>query len=104
MILNAVKVIPVCGREIHLVGQETSLPDVAPRAHGRSSGVGFEADGAEVVTGGEADVGVQSGRQMPEQRNSGLGFTLLDALDLVGVMAARRATSAIARPRAVRRS
>lgn len=73
MNLNAVKVIPACGREIrlgaqNLVGQETSLLDVAPRAYGRSGDVGFEADGAEVVTGGEADVGVQSSPRRPRPR------------------------------------
>jgi hypothetical protein len=49
-----------------------------------SGSVGFEADGVEVVAGGEADVGVEGGRQAAQQRNGGLGAAFFDALDLVG--------------------
>jgi hypothetical protein len=37
----------------------------ASRGQGGSGGVGFEPDGAEVVAGGEAHVGVECGGQAP---------------------------------------
>ena len=44
----------------------------------------FEAHGAEVVSCGQAHVGVQGGGQAPQQGNGGLGAAFLDALDLIG--------------------
>ncbi len=45
--------------------------------------MGLETDGAEVVAGGEADIGVKGSRQAPHQGNGGLGAAFFDALDLV---------------------
>jgi hypothetical protein len=46
--------------------------------------VGFEPYGAEVVSWGQAYVGVQGGGQTPQQSDGGLGATFFDALDLIG--------------------
>lgn len=50
---------------------------------GRSGGEDLEGDRAQVVSGSEADGGVERGGQAPEQRDSRLGAALLDALDVV---------------------
>ena len=36
------------------------------------------------MAGGEADVGVEGGRKMPQQGDGGFGAAFFDALDLVG--------------------
>src|SRR5580692_2427019 len=51
---------------------------------GGSGCVGFEPNGAEVVSWGQAYVGVQGGGQAPQQSDGGLGATFFDALDLIG--------------------
>ena len=45
--------------------------------------VGFEPYRAEVVSRGQAHVGVQGGGQAPQQGNGGLGTAFFDALDLI---------------------
>ena len=56
---------------------------IAARGAAVSGGVGFEPDGAEVVAGGEADVGVEGGGEAAQQGDGGLGAAFLDALDIV---------------------
>ena len=46
-------------------------------------GVGFEPDGAVVVSAGEADVGVEGGGEAAQEGDGGLGAAFLDALDVV---------------------
>jgi hypothetical protein len=45
--------------------------------------VGFEPYRPEVVSCGQAHVGVQGGGQAPQQADSGLGTAFFDALDLI---------------------
>jgi hypothetical protein len=45
-------------------------------------GVGFEPDGAEVVSAGEADVCVEGGGQAAQEGDGGLGAAFLNALDV----------------------
>jgi hypothetical protein len=47
------------------------------------SGVGCGPDGAEVVSGGEADVGVEGGGEAAQEGDGGLGAAFFDALDVV---------------------
>ena len=48
-----------------------------------SGGVRFEPDGAEVVSAGEPDVGVEGGGEAAQEGDGGLGAAFLDALDVV---------------------
>ena len=48
-----------------------------------SRGVGFEPDRSKIVSGGEADVGVERGGESAEQGDGGFGAAFFDALDLV---------------------
>jgi hypothetical protein len=45
--------------------------------------VGFEPDGAEVVPGGEADIGIEGCGEAAQQGDRGLCAAFLDALDVV---------------------
>jgi len=49
----------------------------------RSGCVGFEPYRAEVVSRGQAHVGVEGGGQVPQEGDGGLGAALFDALDLI---------------------
>jgi hypothetical protein len=44
---------------------------------------GFEPDGAEVVAGGEVNIGVEGGGEAARQGDGRLGAAFLDALDVV---------------------
>src|SRR6202012_4623118 len=46
-------------------------------------GVGFEPDGAEVVSTGEADVGVEGSGEAAQEGDGGLRTAFFDALDVV---------------------
>jgi hypothetical protein len=61
--------------------------------------VGFEPDGAEVVSAGEADVGVESGGEAAQERNGGFGAAFLDALDVVVGQGGARGQVCVAGPR-----
>jgi hypothetical protein len=64
---------------------DTSAPIGGSGAYGRCvlGGVGFEPDGAEVVSAGEADVCVEGGGEAAQEGDGGLGAVFLDALDVV---------------------
>jgi hypothetical protein len=49
-----------------------------------STCVCLEPDGAGIVTGGEADVGIQCRGEVAEQADGGLGAAFFGAFDLVG--------------------
>jgi hypothetical protein len=53
-------------------------------ATGWSGGVGFEPDGAEVVSAGEADACVEGSGEVAQEGDGGLRAAFLDALDVVG--------------------
>jgi hypothetical protein len=59
-----------------------AAPAAAARPR-RSGCVRFEPHGAEVVSCGQAYVGIQRGGQAPQQGNGGLGTAFFDALDLI---------------------
>jgi hypothetical protein len=50
---------------------------------GVSGCMGLEPDGSEIVSGGQADVSIQGGSQMTQERDCRLGSAILDALNLI---------------------